>query len=163
MARVSTPPSRRQDVVDEIMRAIRSVDCLVSDVQAVWAAALKLTVPQWNILVTIADADDTVGLPVKSVAEALRVNSSFIVHQSRQLEVLGLVQRAGSSTDKRLVYLSTTPKARRELGRLAESRAAVSASIKEEVGEAATLHTVELLKELERSLLRCRLRLEIEE
>jgi DNA-binding MarR family transcriptional regulator len=124
---------------------------------------LKLTVPQWNILVTIADADDTVGLPVKSVAEALRVNSSFIVHQSRPLEVLGLVRRAGSSTDKRLVYLSATPKARRELGRLAESRAAVSASIKEEVGEAATLHTVELLKELERSLLRCRLRLEIEE
>jgi DNA-binding MarR family transcriptional regulator len=162
MVRGSHPP-QRQDVVEQIVRALTSVDCLISDVQAVWASALKLSVPQWKILVTIADADDKVGIPVKSVAEALRVNPSFIVHQSRPLEDLGLIQRTGSSTDKRVVYLSATAKARRELGRLAESRAGISASIKDEVGEAATLHTIELLKELERCLLRCRLRLQIDQ
>ncbi|MCK1437549.1 MarR family transcriptional regulator [Bradyrhizobium sp. 15] len=150
-------------MVQQLVQVLRSVDCLISDVQGVWASALNLSVPQWNILVTIADAEDKRGMPVKSVAEALRVNSSFIVHQSRPLEALGLVQRTSSSTDKRIVYLSITPKARRELGELAQSRSAVSASIKQEVGEAAMAHTVELLKDVERCLLRCRLRLEIED
>ncbi|PSO30275.1 hypothetical protein C7G41_19775 [Bradyrhizobium sp. MOS002] len=162
MARASTDHPRRPDVVEQMVRVLRSLNCLISDVQAIWASALKLSVPQWNILVTIADADDK-GIPVKAVAEALRVNSSFIVHQTRPLEDLGFIERTGSSTDKRVVYLSATPKARRELAKLAESRAAVSASIKEELGEAAALHTIELLKDLDRCFLRCRLRLQIED
>jgi hypothetical protein len=84
MARGSTDHSgRQQDVVEQIVRVLRALDCSISDVQAIWASELKLSVPQWNILVTIAGADDDVGISVKSVAEALRVNPSFIVHQSR--------------------------------------------------------------------------------
>jgi DNA-binding MarR family transcriptional regulator len=133
MARGSTDHSgRQQDVVEQIVRVLRALDCSISDVQAIWASELKLSVPQWNILVTIAGADDDVGISVKSVAEALRVNPSFIVHQSRPLEARGFIQRTGSSNDKRVVYLSITPNA-------------VSVSIRKEVGEAATLHAIELL------------------
>ncbi|MGY4290376.1 hypothetical protein ACVWXO_009642 [Bradyrhizobium sp. LM2.7] len=74
MTRGSTDHPQRQDIVRQIVRVLRSLDFLISDVQAVWASALKLSVPQWNILVTIADADDKGGISVKSVAEALRVN-----------------------------------------------------------------------------------------
>lgn len=125
---------RGTEVVGQIVRVVRSLDCLISEVQAVWASKLKLTVPQWNILVIIAEAHEQGGLPVKSVAEALRVNPSFIVHQSRPLEDLGFIRRKGSSTDKRVVYLSITPKGLKELNGLTESRDAVGAAIKKEMG-----------------------------
>lgn len=154
---------RPAELVEEIVRAVRSVDFLISEVQTGWARELGLTVPQWNMLIIIAEAHERGGLQVKSVAEALRVNASFIVNQSRPLEELGLIRRKRSNTDKRIVYLSATPKAFKELARLQESRDAVTASIKKEMGEAATLHTIELLRQLERSLTRCRARLQIED
>ena len=100
---------------------------------------------------------------MKSIAEALRVNASFIVTQSRPLEELGLIRRKSSITDKRIVYLSATSKALKELARLQNSRDTVTESIKREMGDAATLHTIELLRQLERSLARCRARLQIED
>ncbi|MET4275174.1 MULTISPECIES: MarR family transcriptional regulator [unclassified Bradyrhizobium] len=124
---------------------------------------MELTVPQWNILLTIAEAEQEGGLTVKAVAEALSVNPSFIVHQSKPLEERGFIQRKSSSVDKRYVYLSVTPKALKELGHLAKSRDAVGAAIKKEMGEAATLHTIELLQQLERCFNRCRVRLQIED
>ncbi|MBP0116391.1 MarR family winged helix-turn-helix transcriptional regulator [Bradyrhizobium vignae] len=163
MARDLSNHPQRPELVEQIVRALRSLDFLISDVQAVWASALKLTVPQWNILATIAEAHEQGGLPVKSVAEALRVYPSFIVNQSRPLEDRGFIKRNSSSSDKRVVYLSVTPKALKELSRLAESRDAATAAIKKEMGEAAVLHTLELLQQLERCFARCRLRLQVED
>lgn len=164
MAPDQSDHARRPEVIGQIVRVIRSLDFSISEVQAVWARKLGLSVPQWNILITIAEAHEQGGLPVKAVAEAVRVNPSFIVHQSRPLEDLGLIRRKkGSSTDKRAVYLTTTPKALKELGGLTKSRDAVGAAIRKEMGEAATLHTVELLQQLDRCLERCRLRLQIED
>lgn len=154
---------QRPEVVEQIVRVVRSLDFLISEVQAKWASALSLTVPQWNMFVIVAEAHEQGGLPVKSVAEAMRVNPSFVVNQSRPLEQLGLIRRKNSSTDKRLVYLSVTPKGLKELGALDESRSAIRAAIKKEMGEAATLHTIELLQQLERCFARCRLRLQIDE
>ncbi|WP_158091694.1 MarR family winged helix-turn-helix transcriptional regulator [Bradyrhizobium canariense] len=154
---------QRPEVVEQIVRVVRSLDFLISEVQAKWASALNLTVPQWNMFVIVAEAHEHGGLPVKSVAEAMRVNSSFVVNQSRPLEQLGLIRRKNSSTDKRLVYLSVTPKGLKELSALDESRSAIRAAIKKEMGEAAALHTIELLQQLERCFARCRLRLQIDE
>lgn len=154
---------QRPEVVEQIVRVVRSLDFLISEVQAKWASALSLTVPQWNMFVIVAESHEHGGLPVKSVAEAMRVNSSFVVNQSRPLEQLGLIRRKNSSTDKRLVYLSVTPKGLKELGALDESRSNIRAAIKKEMGEAATLHTIELLQQLERCFARCRLRLQIDE
>jgi DNA-binding MarR family transcriptional regulator len=154
---------QRPEVIEQIVRVVRSLDFLISEVQAKWASALSLTVPQWNMFVIVAESHEHGGLPVKSVAEAMRVNSSFVVNQSRPLEQLGLIRRKNSSTDKRLVYLSVTPKGLKELGALDESRSAIRAAIKKEMGEAATLHTIELLQQLERCFARCRLRLQIDE
>ncbi|RXH25309.1 MULTISPECIES: MarR family transcriptional regulator [Bradyrhizobium] len=153
--------ARAPELVEQIVRAVRSVDFLISEVQTGWASAMGLTVSQWNMLVIIAEAHERSGLQVKSVAETLRVNASFIVRQSRPLEDLGLIRRKSSNTDKRVVYLSATPKALKELARLQESRDSVCAAIKKEMGEATTLHTIELLQQLERSLARCRARLQI--
>ena len=158
-----TDPPRAPDLVDQIVRVLRSLDFLISDVQAVWASRLKLTVPQWNILMLIADAQEQGGLSVKSVADGLQVNPSFIVLQSKPLESRGLIQRKTSTKDKRYVYLSLTPKAIKELRHLAASRQAVSSAIKKEMGEAATLHTIELMRQLERCMDRCHRRLQIEE
>ncbi|KQT22788.1 hypothetical protein ASG57_26295 [Bradyrhizobium sp. Leaf396] len=155
--------ARPPELVEQIVRAVRSVDVLISKVQTAWASKMGLTVPQWNMLVVIAEAHQCGGLQVKSVAEALRVNGSFIVNQSRPLEELGLIRRKSSSTDKRLVYLSATPKALKDLAGIQSSRDAVTASIKKEMGEAATLHTIELLQQLERCIGRCRVRLQIED
>jgi DNA-binding MarR family transcriptional regulator len=163
MTRISTDDTRRPAVVEQLTRVLRSLEVLLGDVQATWAKALELTVPQWNILVTVADADNKVGMSVKSVAEALKVNPSFVVHQSRPLEARGFIQRIGSSTDKRIVYLTITPKALRQLGHLAESRSAVDASIKRELGETGTQRTILSLNDLEQCLLRCRLRVQLDE
>ncbi|WP_454650656.1 MarR family winged helix-turn-helix transcriptional regulator [Bradyrhizobium liaoningense] len=163
MAREPSGHAHSHDVVGPLVKVVRSIDVLISEVQAVWASAMGLSVPQWNILVTIAEAQQQDGLSVKAVADALRVNPSFIVHQSRPLEDRGFIRRKTSSADKRYVYLTITPKALKELSHLAKSRGVVSAAIKKEMGEAATLHTIELLQQLERCLARCRLVVQINE
>jgi DNA-binding MarR family transcriptional regulator len=163
MAHDQARQPQQPEVVGQIVRVVRSLDFLISEVQAKWASALNLTVPQWNMLVIIAEASEQGGLPVKSVAEALRVNASFVVNQSRPLEELGLIRRRASNTDKRVVYLSVTPKALKEMGALEHSRNGITAAIKKEMGEAATFHTIELLKQLERCFARCRVRLQSEE
>ena len=159
MAGESSDHAQRHDLVGSLVKLVRSLHFLISEIQAVWASRMELSVPQWNILVTIAEAPD--GLSVKAVADALGVNPSFVVHQSRPLEDRGLIQRKTSSADRRYVYLRITPNALKELSHLAKSRGAVTEAIAKEMGEAATLHTIQLLQQLERCLARCRILLEI--
>ncbi|MCK1546954.1 MarR family transcriptional regulator [Bradyrhizobium sp. 160] len=115
------------------------------------------------MLLIISDADDKAGMSVKSVAELLGIESTYVTAQSKTLVGRGLLQKRNSHTDKRMIYLSLTPKARKQLEQLAQTRNTLDTSIKREFGEVGTLRTIELLQDLQNCLLRCRLRLRLEE
>lgn len=101
----------------------------MTDVKATWAGKLGLSAPQLNMLVAISEADDEVGISVKSVAELLRVERTFVTAQSKILIARGLLQKRSSRADKRMVHLSLTPKARIQLASLAERAIAQSWSV----------------------------------
>ncbi|MCK1421859.1 MarR family transcriptional regulator [Bradyrhizobium sp. 180] len=163
MARVLTSEALRPAASEQISRLVRSISASLGEVQATWAGKLQLSVPQLNMLLIISDADDKAGMSVKTVAELLGVESTFVTAQSKTLVARGLLEKRSSRTDKRMIYLSLTPKARKQLDDLTETRNAFDASIKRAFGEIGTLRTIELLKDLDNCILRCRLRLQLEE
>ena len=163
MARSSIGDAQRPAALEKMSRLVRLLSFAITDVQTVWADKLRLSVPQWNILAVISEFDDDVGISVKSVAELLRTEATFITVQSKTLAARGLLQRRSRNADKRLVHLSLTPKAREQLDLLAEKRSAVDALIKQEYGEVGTLRVIELLEDVEDCLRRCRKRLQLDE
>lgn len=163
MARGLTSEAPRPAASEQISRLVRSISASLGDIQATWAGKLQLSVPQLNMLVIISDVDKKPGMSVKTVAELLAVEGTFVTAQSKTLVARGLLQKRSSRTDKRMVYLSLTPKARKQLDDLKETRNAFDASIKQAFGEIGTLRTIELLKDLDNCILRCRLRLQLEE
>lgn len=163
MARGLTGEALRPAASEQISRLVRSISASIGEVRATWAGKLQLSVPQLNMLVIISDADDKAGMAVKSVAELLGVERTFVTAQSKSLAARGLLQKRSSRTDKRIVYLSLTPKARKQLDGLAETRNAFNVSIKQAFGEVGTLRTIELLKDLDTCILRCRLRLQLDD
>lgn len=163
MARGLKSEALRPAASEQISRLVRSISASIGQVQATWAGKLQLSAPQLNILIIISEADDEEGMSVKSVAELLQVKGTFVTAQSKALAARGLLQKRSSRTDKRMVYLLLTPKARKQLDSLTETRNAFDASIKQAFGDIGTLRTIELLKDLNNCILRGRLRLQLEE
>jgi DNA-binding MarR family transcriptional regulator len=79
------------------------------------------------IMTVLANADDrSVGLSVGAVSKALRVDQSFVGTQSRLLEQKSLVRRESSAEDARVVNLSLTDRARKQMASLATKRRELS-------------------------------------
>lgn len=163
MAPVPREEARGPAAFVQLSRLVRSLSASLADVQALWAGKLQLSVPQWSILVVLSDVDNGLGMPVKSIAELLRVERPFVTAQCKTLSDEGLLQKRKSRTDKRVVYVSLSPKGRKHLDQLAETRAAVDDAIKRAFGEVGTSRAIELLQDLDNCLLRCHLRLQLEE
>ena len=150
-----------QAAFDHITNVLRSLNASIADIQAAWARRLGLSVPQWNILLTISAAQDDAGISIKSIAKVLRVDPSFVTTQSKSMEAKDFLKRRTSSADKRVVYLSLTPKARRELVRVAGTRNMVDDAIIEKLGEGEISRVLKSLRSLDTCLAMCPLRIKL--
>ncbi|MCX5511552.1 MarR family transcriptional regulator, partial [Pseudomonas sp. BJa3] len=74
----------------------------------------------------ISDLDTEDGVPVNAVARMLHVEGSFVTTQSKLLEKTGLVGRKPCPLDRRVVRLSLSDKALKQLGRDSELQQAAA-------------------------------------
>jgi DNA-binding MarR family transcriptional regulator len=90
-----------------------------------WAHTLGISGPQFRIIVALADADSSVGMPVMAVSRVLHVAPSFVTTQSKVLEKKGLICREQSSDDARVVNMTLTAKTKMHLADLASQQGLV--------------------------------------
>jgi MarR family transcriptional regulator, organic hydroperoxide resistance regulator len=110
------------ELVRESIWRVFAISSHLDQIRRAWGALLGVSGPQWIILMAIDHLDQGEGVAVKEVSTKLQVNATFITTQTKLLEEAGLLRRKPSSQDARVVLMSFTDKARRELERLAERR-----------------------------------------
>ena len=115
----------KQGAIDAFIRDIVSIHHLREQAALVWAGRLGINAQQWRILTAISRLDGGSGVSPKDIAAKLHVGASLVTAQSRRLAMQGLVLRAHSSRDTRVVTMSLTHKAHQALARLASSKASL--------------------------------------
>ncbi|MGY3443511.1 MarR family winged helix-turn-helix transcriptional regulator [Bradyrhizobium sp. USDA 4473] len=112
-----------QDAAERLAWEIVSTSMRLEELRSIWAKMIGITGPQWMIMTVLANAEDrNVGLPVGAVSRALRVDQSFVVTQSKLLEKKNLLRRKSSTEDARVVNLSLTEHAKKQMANLSSQR-----------------------------------------
>jgi MarR family transcriptional regulator, organic hydroperoxide resistance regulator len=115
--------SKNQDVIREFLWDLTTISVHLNDIRQFWAKALGISGPQWMILMAVADLDRGKGIPVKDVSTLLHVGQPFVTTQSKLLEKAGLVRRIASKDDGRVVLMSLSEKASRQIRDLSSRQA----------------------------------------
>lgn len=76
-----------------------------------YASPLKMTGQQYTILLCIRHLCDAGSVNIRTVADHLRLSSSYVTVETKTLEQGGLVYKERGIDDRRMVSLSLTPKA----------------------------------------------------
>lgn len=79
---------------------------------------INVTGPQYNLLMTVAQLQDTAGVSVGSVAQAMHVSSAFVTSETGKLSDVGLIRKRPNPNDGRGALLSLTPSGRVKIDRL---------------------------------------------
>jgi MarR family transcriptional regulator, organic hydroperoxide resistance regulator len=127
--------------VDEFLWNIVSISNYFEEISFAWAQMLGVNVHQWMILMAVKDLDRGGGISVKGVSAKLHADPSFVTSQSKSLEKLGYVQRVTSSEDARVVLMSLTTKACKEIANLHSVQEPIKQSIFSELDE-TELHEI---------------------
>ncbi|MDU0958338.1 MAG: MarR family transcriptional regulator, partial [Bradyrhizobium sp.] len=105
----------QSETVNRLTWAITAINAHLEELRQIWARALGISGSQWTILMAISDLDTEDGVPVNAVARMLHVEGSFVTTQSKLLEKTGLVGRKPCPLDRRVVRLSLSDKALKQL------------------------------------------------
>ena len=122
----STDRKRQSEAVNRLTWAITAINAHLEELQRIWARAFGISGSQWMILMAISDLDAGEGVPVNAVARMLHLDGSFVTPQSKLLERAGLVGCKPCPLDRRVVRLSLSNKALKQLGRDSEQQQAVA-------------------------------------
>jgi DNA-binding MarR family transcriptional regulator len=110
--------SHNQNLVGEFIWDIVSINTHFEEIRYMLARMLGISGPQWLILMAINDLDRGNGVSVRVVSEKLHVDPSFVTTQSKSLEKHGFTRRITSVDDARVVLMSLTDKARKQIASL---------------------------------------------
>lgn len=113
-----SPASSQKDIVRKFLWDIASINVHLDQIRQFWAQTLGVSGPQWMILMAVAELDRGQGVPVKDVSTMLHVDPSFVTTQSKVLEKYGLVRRVTSAYDARVVLMSLSDKACKQVANL---------------------------------------------
>lgn len=105
-------------LVREFIWDIISVNTHLEEIRSIWARVLDITCPQWLILMAVNDLDQGKGISVREVSTKLHVDPSFVTTQTKNLEKHGFMRRVASKEDARVVLMSLTEKAHRQIANL---------------------------------------------
>jgi DNA-binding MarR family transcriptional regulator len=109
---------QNQDLVQEFIWDIVSINTHFEEIRYMLARILGISGPQWLILMAINDLDRGNGVSVRVVSEKLHVDPSFVTTQSKSLEKHGFMRRITSVDDARVVLMSLTDKACKQIAGL---------------------------------------------
>src|ERR1700755_2114763 len=107
-----------QDAIRRFSWEIASISAHLEELRQFWAKTLGISGPQWMIVVALADHDQGDGVAVNAVSHLLHVDPSFVTTQSKLLEKKGFVRRKTSAEDARVVNMSLSDKAYKQLANL---------------------------------------------
>jgi DNA-binding MarR family transcriptional regulator len=124
--RSATGSESNDEIVDDFLWDIASLNTHLEDIRRGWARLLGVSGPQWLILMAVDDSNSGAGVSVGDVSEKLHVQPTFVTAQSKILERSGYLRREGSVNDGRIVLMSLTDKARREIAKLSSQRKALN-------------------------------------
>src|ERR1700733_7189343 len=114
----SNATGQNQDLVQEFIWDIVSINTHFEEIRYMLARMLGISGPQWLILMAINDLDRGNGVSVRVVSEKLHVDPSFVTTQSKSLEKHGFMRRIASVDDARVVLMSLTDKACKQIASL---------------------------------------------
>src|SRR5260370_24992509 len=109
---------KNQEIVRKLLWDITEINVPLDEMRRFWAQTLGISGPQWTILTALAALDRGQGVPVKDVVTMLHVQQPFVTTQTKMLENSGFVRRTTSSDDGRVVLMSLSDKARKQLAHL---------------------------------------------
>jgi DNA-binding MarR family transcriptional regulator len=115
---VANATGQNQDLVREFIWDIVSINTHFEEIRYMLARMLGISGPQWLILMAISDLDRGDGVSVRVVSEKLHVDPSFVTTQSKSLEKHGFMRRITSVDDARVVLMSLTDKACKQVASL---------------------------------------------
>lgn len=105
-------------LVREFVWDVISINVHLEEIRSIWARSLGITSPQWLILMAVNDLDRGKGASVRAVSNKLHVDPSFVTTQTKSLEKNGFVRRIPSEEDGRVVLMSLTDKASKQIASL---------------------------------------------
>jgi DNA-binding MarR family transcriptional regulator len=140
-ARSASSPARAVPSQEEAVQAffwnIISIENYFEKINCVQAQLLGVSVHQWMIMTAVKHLDRGGGISVKGVSTKLHADASFVTLQSKSLEKLGFLRRIASSEDARVVLMSLTENARKEMANLQKMHHPLNTSIFSELDEKA--------------------------
>lgn len=140
------------DTVGHFTATIASVAVHLDEIRHFRAKTLGISGPQFAILLAIKRLDEGEGVSVRHVARALHVDSSFITTQSKLLEKKAMVRRRVDGSDARVVNLSLSDKASKQIAGLADDEQELNEFIFSDIGSAALRQLTAQLDHLEQRL-----------
>jgi DNA-binding MarR family transcriptional regulator len=141
----ATAPGTDHDAARRFSWVIATVALHLEELRYVRARSLGISGPQFLILMALADLDKGLGVSVRVVAKAIHVDPSFVTTQSKLLEKNGLVRRRVAEEDARVVQLSLTDKAYKQIAGSAVSEEALNDFIFAALGNAKLEEVTEIL------------------
>jgi MarR family transcriptional regulator, organic hydroperoxide resistance regulator len=112
--------SRADEVSRQIIWDVVSINTYLEDMRRGWAKLFGVSGPQWLILMAIDDLDKGNGVPVGEVSAKIHAASTFVTTQTKLLEKQGFLKRVSCTTDARVVLMSLSDQARKEIGKMSE-------------------------------------------
>jgi MarR family transcriptional regulator, organic hydroperoxide resistance regulator len=148
-----------QDVVRRLLWDIASINIHLDEIRDFWAKTLGISGPQWMILMALAELDRDRGVAVKDVSTMLHVDPSFVTTQSKILEKHGFVRRIVSKDDARVVLMSLSDKASKQISNLSARQELLNQFIFAEFDAGALRDVTEQLASLRKRLEKATLKL----
>ena len=118
----SEMPPASPDLADTLpcqyQKMLRNLDQLSStltSIKKVMAEKVGLSTPQLNILLTLAEPDNSQGVNVRDVASLLNVSGAFITVEVNKLVESGYILKATNPRDRRSVLLRLTGHGKRKI------------------------------------------------
>jgi DNA-binding MarR family transcriptional regulator len=105
-------------LVRQFIWDVISINTHLEEIRSIWARVLDITCPQWLILMAVNDLDQGKGISVRDVSTKLHVDPSFVTTQTKNLEKHGFMRRVPSKEDARVVLMSLTDKAHKQIANL---------------------------------------------
>jgi DNA-binding MarR family transcriptional regulator len=121
------------DLARRFATTVAGVAVFLDEIRQFRAKSLGISGPQFALLMAVMDLEQGDGVSIRHVAKAVHVDPSFITTQSKLLEKKGLVRRQIDSHDARVVKLSLSDKAYKQIAGLAADERALNSFIFEEL------------------------------
>lgn len=154
--------SRNDKLIRELTWDLVAINVHLEDIRRIWAEVLGVNGPQWLILMAISDLDEGRGVSVGEVSAKIHVHSTYISAQTKGLEKSGFLNRTASPVDARIVVMSLTDKARKEIAKLSARRNELNEFMFADIGNRTLEEITKTLKLIRRRSEKAALQLDLD-